>query len=45
MHALDILSKAQTNQVQDASQKVTLHRANSITKAMNGLLKYNGDRA
>ena len=33
------------NQVQDASQKVTLHRPNSITKAIDGLLKYNGDRA
>ena len=32
MHTLNILSKAQINQVQDVSQKVTLHRPNSITK-------------
>ena len=45
MHSLNILSKAQINQVQDVSQKVTLHRPNSITKAMDGLFKYNGNRA
>ena len=33
MHSLNILSKAQINQVQDANQKVTLHRPNSITIA------------
>ena len=32
MHSLIILSKAQINQVQDVSQKVTLHRPNTITK-------------
>ena len=36
--------QAQINQVQDASQKVTLHRPNSITKA-DGLFKYIGNRA
>ena len=35
---------SQTNQVQDASQKVTLHRPYSITKAMVGLFKYNENR-
>ena len=45
MHSLGILSKAQINQVIDASQKVKLHRPNSITKAMDGLFKYNGNRA
>ena len=45
MHSLDILSKAQINPVQDASLKVTLHHPNSITEAMDGLFKYNEDRA
>ena len=36
--------KAQINQVEDVSQKVTLHRPNSIAKAMDGLFKYNGNR-
>ena len=45
MHSLNILSKVQMNQVQDVSQKVTLHRSYSITKAMDGLFKYNGNRA
>ena len=36
---LIILSKAQINQVQDVSQKVTLLRPNSVTKAMDGLFK------
>ena len=45
MHSLDILSNAQINQVQDASQTVTFHRPNSISKAMDGLFKYNGYRA
>ena len=40
MHSLNILSKAQINKVQDVSQKVTLLRPNSITKAMDGLFKY-----
>ena len=40
MHSLNILSKAQINQVQDVSQKVTLYRLNSISKAMDGLFKY-----
>ena len=31
------LSKAQIKQVQDVSQKVTLHRPYSITKATDGL--------
>ena len=30
---------------QDVSQKCTLHRPNSITKAMDGLFKYNRNRA
>ena len=42
MHSLTILSKPQ---VQDVSQKVTLHHPNSITKAMVGLFKYNRNRA
>ena len=37
--------QAQINQVQDVSQKVTLHRPNSIPKAMDGLFKYNRNRA
>ena len=44
MLSLDILSKAQINLVQDASQEVTLHLPNSITKAIDGLFKYNGNR-
>ena len=36
MHSLNILRKAQLNQVENVSQKVTLHRPNSITKAMGG---------
>ena len=32
MHSLNILSKVQINQVQDVSQKVTLHGHNSLTK-------------
>ena len=32
--SLYILRKAQINQVQDVSQKVTLHRTSSIIKAM-----------
>ena len=44
MHPLNILSKAQLNQVQDVSQKVTLHHPNSHSIAMNGLFKYNGLR-
>ena len=31
LHSLDILRKAQINKVQDASQKVTMHRPKSIT--------------
>ena len=41
MHSLNILNEAQINKVQDVSQKSTLHRPNSITKAMDGLFKYN----
>ena len=44
MHSMNMLSKAQINQVQDARQKVTLQRPNS-TKAMGGLLKYNRNKA
>ena len=44
MHSLDILSKAQINPVQDVSQKITLHRPNSITKGMDGLFKYDENR-
>ena len=29
----------------DVSQKVTLYRPDPITKAMDGLFKYNGNRA
>ena len=39
------LSKAQVNQVQNVSQKLTLHRPNSIIKAMDVLFKYNRNRA
>ena len=42
---LNILSKAQINQIQDNSQKITLHRPNLITKAMDGLFKYYGNHA
>ena len=45
MDNLNILSKAQINQVESFSQKVALHRPNSITKAMYGLFKYNRNRA
>ena len=45
MHFLNILSKAQINQVKDVSQKDTLHRPNSIAKSMDGLFKYNRNRA
>ena len=45
MYSFDILSKAQINQVQDASQKVTLHFPNLIAKVMDGLFNYNGNRA
>ena len=38
MYFLNILSKAQINQVQDVDQKITLHHPNLITKAMDGLL-------
>ena len=37
--------QSQINQVQDVSQKVTLYRPNLITKAMDGLFKYNRNRA
>ena len=44
---LDVLfghfKQSANNQVQDASQKVALHCANSISKAMDGLFKYNGN--
>ena len=42
---LNIFSKSQINQVKDVNQKVTLHRANSIAKAMDDLFKHNGNRA
>ena len=45
LHSLKILRKAQINQVQDVSQKVTMRRPYSITKAMDALFKYNGNRA
>ena len=45
MHYFTISSKAQIIKVQDVSQKVTLHRPNLITKAMDGLFKYNRNRA
>ena len=34
MHSLNILSKAQINKVKDTSQKVTMHRLNSLTEAL-----------
>ena len=37
--------KQSANKVQDVSQKVTLNRPNSITKAMDGLFKYIRNRA
>ena len=45
MHSLSILSKAQINYVKHVSQKVTLYRPDSLTKAMDGLFKYIGNRA
>ena len=41
MHSLNTLMKAQINQIQDVSQKVTMHRAYSNTQAMDDLFKYN----
>ena len=38
-------SKAWINQVQDVSQKVTLHHPYSITKVIDGLSKYKGNCA
>ena len=40
MHSLRILSKAQINKVKQVSQKVALHRPDSLTKALDGLFKY-----
>ena len=40
MDSMDILGKAQINYVQNFSQKVTLHRPNSLTKGIAGLFKY-----
>ena len=37
---LSILTKAQVNLVKYVSQKVTLHRSTSLTKAMDGLFEY-----
>ena len=34
----------QSAKIQNVSPKVALHRPNSFTKAMEGLLKYNGNR-
>ena len=45
MHSLIIFNKSQINKVQDVSQKCTLYRPNSITKAVDGLFKYNRNRA
>ena len=45
LHSLYILSKVQINQVNDVSQKVTLHHPNSLIKAMYFLFNYNGNRA
>ena len=45
MHSLSILSEAQINWVKYVSQKVTLHRPDSIRMAMDGLFKYIGYRA
>ena len=45
MHSLSILSKAQINLVKHVSQKVALHCPDSLTKAMDGLFKYIGNRA
>ena len=45
MHSLGILSKAQINWVKHVSQKVALHRPDLLTKAMDGLFKYIGNRA
>ena len=40
MHSLNIFNKAQINKVQIVSEKVKLHRQNSLTKAMYGLFNY-----
>ena len=45
MHSLSILSKAQIKLVKHVSQKVVLHRPDSLTKAMDGLFKCIGNRA
>ena len=45
MYSLNILSKPQINEVQDVSQKIMLHSPNSITKAVFGLFKHNGNHA
>ena len=41
----EYFKQSENKQVQDVSQKCTLHRPNSITKAMDGLFKYNRNRA
>ena len=40
----DFLSKALINKYKYVSQKATLHRPNSLTKALDGLFKYVGNR-
>ena len=45
MHPLRFLIKAQINSDKYVSQKTTLCRPNSLTKAMDGLFKYIGNGA
>ena len=45
MHSLRFLIKAQINLDKYVSQKTTLRRLNSLTKAMDDLLRYIGNRA
>ena len=45
MHSLSILIKAQINEDEYVSQKAKLRRPNSLTKTMDGLFKYKGNRA
>ena len=45
MLSLSILSQAQINSVKHVSQKVALHRPDSLTKTLDGLFKYIGNRA
>ena len=45
MHSFRFLIKAQINQDKYVSQKTALRYPNSLTKAMDGLFKYIGNRS